>query len=412
MKMLKLISLCFITSLFWACDKDTPMVIDPQPPVVTDTIFELQWTNRIEFDEETGGADYQFIHNNDFINFGDLNYPAIIYGFNKIEGDKSWKYEYKGWDNSNIDYAYKIEHILICVTGFRVFGFNLNLQSVEWDHNLSELNLLRDSGNVGGNNKFYLNVSENFDPLGGFDEILLEFDPYTGEKKEIVKYTPTNAGTTTLSPPVWKNGIIYYNLYPNAEASPTISRQMMVAFDMNTNQELWRSSVTDVFASNSLHSPIIYNDLIITGGDWHIYAFDIHTGEQVWKYEETNTNKLAIWSNTNHLIHENKLYVNATGFNVTCLNPATGELIWNNPMGGPNCTDNMVYYEKEDLLVFTSWGYGSVMILDALTGETIHRENSYDDSPYNNDVVYDPEMDMFFTSTYKHAMGFKVRRPE
>ena len=111
------------------------------------------------------------------------------------------------------------------------------------------------------------------------------------------------------------------------------------------------------------------------------------------------------------MINNDRLYVNENGENVTCLNPATGELIWNNPKGGPNCTDNMVYYEKEDLLVFTSWGYGSVMVLDALTGETIHRENSYDNSPYNNDVVYDPETDMFFTSTYKHAVGFKVNRP-
>jgi outer membrane protein assembly factor BamB len=105
------------------------------------------------------------------------------------------------------------------------------------------------------------------------------------------------------------------------------------------------------------------------------------------------------------------LYVNNGQEDVTCLDPETGELIWNNPKGGPNCTDNMVYYEKEDLLVFTSWGYGSVMILDALTGETLHREHRFDNSSYNNDVVYDEERDMFFTSTYKHAIGFRVRRP-
>jgi len=32
-------------------------------------------------------------------------------------------------------------------------------------------------------------------------------------------------------------------------------------------------------------------------------------------------------------------------------------------------------------------------------------------SQFNNDVVYDAESDMFFTSTYKHAIGFKVNRP-
>ncbi len=72
----------------------------------------------------------------------------------------------------------------------------------------------------------------------------------------------------------------------------------------------------------------------------------------------------------------------------------------------------MVYYEKEDLLVFTSWGYGSVMVLDALTGETVHRERPYDNSTYTTDVVYDKERDMFFTSTYKHAIGFKIHKPK
>jgi hypothetical protein len=51
------------------------------------------------------------------------------------------------------------------------------------------------------------------------------------------------------------------------------------------------------------------------------------------------------------------------------------------------------------------------MVLDALTGETLHREHRYDNSQFNNDVVYDVDRDMFFTSTYKHALGFKVKRP-
>ena len=62
------------------------------------------------------------------------------------------------------------------------------------------------------------------------------------------------------------------------------------------------------------------------------------------------------------------------------------------------------FYKK----YFCSWGYGSIMVLDALTGKTLHREHRYDNSSYNADVVYDAELDMFFSSTYKHAVGFKV----
>lgn len=141
-----------------------------------------------------------------------------------------------------------------------------------------------------------------------------------------------------------------------------------------------------------------------------MFGFDILTGEQLWKTEINPDNPFAIFNKTNHLIHEDRLYVNEGGFYVTCLNPETGDIIWNNEMGGPNSTDNMLYYEKEDLIVFTSWGYGSVMVLDALTGETLHKEKGYDDDTYNNDVVYDEEADIFCTTNYKHAVGFKVKR--
>ena len=52
------------------------------------------------------------------------------------------------------------------------------------------------------------------------------------------------------------------------------------------------------------------------------------------------------------------------------------------------------------------------MVLDALTGETLWREHRYDDSSYNSDIVYDKERDMFYTSTYDHAIGFKINRPK
>jgi outer membrane protein assembly factor BamB len=106
----------------------------------------------------------------------------------------------------------------------------------------------------------------------------------------------------------------------------------------------------------------------------------------------------------------NRLYVNEAGFFVTCLDPVTGRIIWNNTTAGPNSTNNMLYYEKEDLLVFTSWGYGSVMVLDALTGQTLHKEEGYNNDTYNNDVVFDQERDVFCTSTFNHAVGFKVKR--
>lgn len=63
------------------------------------------------------------------------------------------------------------------------------------------------------------------------------------------------------------------------------------------------------------------------------------------------------------------------------------------------------------MLVFTSWGKGSVLVIDAKSGNLIHKEGTYENSVFYNDVVYDPKSDMFFTSTFKHAIGFKINKP-
>ena len=277
------------------------------------------------------------------------------------------------------------------------------------------MGLLRDKAVHRGNGKLYLGADFAFGTSSQVQH-LMEIDILTGSYSMVLSLPPDSVGIKSISPPVfWHDSenertLMILNEYPNAQLPPEKAEQNIMAIDLETKEVVWKTeNFTENFYSNSLHPPVIYNDIVITGGDWSIYAFDVRTGEQLWRYEFDYP--WAIWTKTNHLLHDGRLYVNNSQEDVTCLNPETGQLIWNNPKGGANCTNNMVYYEKEDLLVFTSWGYGSVMVLDALTGETLHREHRYDDSSYNNDVVYDPMTDMFFTSTYKHAVGFKVQRP-
>ncbi|MDV7399625.1 hypothetical protein RZS08_49885, partial [Arthrospira platensis SPKY1] len=96
--------------------------------------------------------------------------------------------------------------------------------------------------------------------------------------------------------------------------------------------------------------------------------------------------------------------------NIWCLDVETGAVIWHNNNDAPNCTPTMTYYQ--DMLVFTSWGYGSIMVLDAFTGKQIHRERSHNGSTFNTDVIYDPQTDMFFTTDYHYAYGFRIRKPK
>ncbi len=407
-----------VTSLFWACDSCDP--ITPSPPIEEqDTIFEIVWATRMDFEKSIVGTDNTLHYDKWVLIGGDLDYPPTIMAFNKDTGDKDWELILDELTGYEITFMFLFENILIARNSYYVFAVDLDTRELIWKENLKAKGMRLGRGVIAENGKFYQTAVFNFDPLGGGVQHLYEFDPKTGENRMIYSRAPDSIGTKTISPPTIcedvenNRKLLIFNLYPNAEIPPGKGDyQELVAIDLATKAVIWNSRVTDNFASNSLHPPVIYKDLVITGGDWHIYAFNVKTGEQVWTYEETNTNHLAIWGTTNHLIHNGMLYVNATGDNVTCLDAETGKLIWNNPKGGANCTDNMVYYEKEDLLVFTSWGYGSVMVLDALTGETLHREHRFDDSSYNSDVVYDKERDMFFTSTYRHAVGFKVHKPK
>ena len=416
MKTTNLFIAIIITSLFWACDNSDVPIPQTKPVETEDVdindVFEMKWATRMNFEKEIVGSDQQQVFENNFICFGDLGDPATIFGFNINTGSKDWEYIYEGDDKANINNNYLYENILICVTGKRVFGFDLKSHTLAWELNLRDLNIRPSRGTIATNNIFYLAADFDF-KHDSHTQHLMEFNIFTGDYR-IVYSAKAIEYLIGISPPVhYNNGkqeLLIFNEYPKFSEPPERSSQNMVAIDLHTTEVVWRcENISDFFSSNSLHPPIIYKNKVITGGDWSIYGFNADNGEKLWRYAFDYP--WGIWATTNHLIHNDRLYVNNTIEDVTCLNPETGALIWNNPQGGPNCTDNMLYYEKEDLLVFTSWGYGSVMVLDALNGKTLHRERAYEYSQFNNDVVYDAESDMFFTSTYKHAIGFKVNRP-
>ncbi len=415
MKSMNLYIMIFITSLLLrACGKSDPMPPDPTE-MEQDTVFEMIWTTRLDFNKEIVGTDNTQQYKDWLLVGGDLDFPPTIMAFNKDSGEKDWELVFDQLSGGEIDYMFRCENLLLARNGHHVFAINLESKNLVWNIDLKAMGMRLGRMTLSSNNKLYLEA--DFAWQSGFQvQHLYEIEVNSGDYKMVYSNPQDSIGIKSISPPSYvlidNKDILVLNEYPNADLPPEEDKQNIIAIDLTSENIIWNTeNFTQNFYSNSLHPPIIYDDrLVITGGDWSIYAFDVYTGEQLWRYEFDYP--WAIWTKTNHLIHEDKLYVNNSQEDVTCLNPETGELIWNNPEGGPNCTDNMLYYEKEDLLVFTSWGYGSVMILDALTGETLHREHRYNDSQYNNDVVYDEERDMFFTSTYKHAIGFKVHRPK
>jgi len=405
-----------VSSLFLACDNN----ISPTPTEEEEAehikdfqkVFSQKWALLMDANKSIASHANGVVYKDWYVKTGDLDFPARLLAFNKNTISKDWDYKYEGTDNSNIDITLLYKHLLVCITAFRIFTFDLNNQEVVWELNLKELNIRPSKGTITENNLFYLKADFDF-KRSDHTQYLMEFNINTGDYR-IVYTAKANEYSIGISPPVYYNNgkqeLLIFNEYPKFSEVPEKTTQNIVAIDLHSTEVVWRTeNFTEAFQSNTLHPPIVYNNTVITGGDWSIYAFNADNGEQLWRYAFNYP--WAIWANTNHLIYKDRLYVNNGQHDVTCINLSSGRPLWNNPRGGANCTDNMVYYEKEDLLVFTSWGYGSVMILDAKNGETLHREHRYEHSSYNNDVVYDAETDMFFTSTYKHVIGFKVNRP-
>lgn len=413
MKMIFHIAILTLVVSLLSCEQSTV-----EPPIAEVILFEIEWTTRLDVDKEIVGTDNIQLYDNHLLVGGDIGDPPTLLMFDKSTGNRGQLLDIGEYPAGKINEAKVLGGIYIGQTGKALFGLDIETENVLWDIDFNGMDMRLGRGLV-SSNRYFQTAILDFDPLGGGTARTYEINPQTGDYRLVFEKAPDSIGSTTVSPPAIFSGgdsnssIMIFNERPDAYHPPEDVAQFITAMDLSTGEALWRSKVTEVFASNGLHPPIIYDDrIVITGGQHHIFGFDVHTGEQLWKYTDTDALGLAQWANTNHLIYEDRLYVNETGESVTCLNPETGALIWDNPKGGANCTDNMHYYEKEDLLVFCSWGYGSIMVLDALTGETIHREHRYDNSSYGSDVVYDEDLDLFFSTTYKHAVAFKVRRPE
>lgn len=399
--------------LFGACEKKkSPSIMEPSTDV--EKILEIEWATRMNFEKQIGNLANGVSYEDWYIYSGDFADPPTIMAFNKDNGDKEWEYIHQGVVKDAIDVSYIYQNIYLGLTTNGLIGFDLDTKTNIWEIDFLSLGMERGFNFFQFENYIYFNSVSYLNTI--VQEVnLYRLNPATGDLLSVYSNNQTSIGPVALfHDSITNNQNIIFNEYPNVGMSPPVTTQNITRFNISTGDTLWTTrNFTNNFASNGIHPPVIYdNRIVITGGDWHMYAFDIENGDLLWKTSISDDSPFSIFTTTNHLLHEGRLYVNENGENVTCLDPETGAIIWNNPKGGANCTDNMFYYEKEDLLVFTSWGYGSIMALDALTGETIHREHRYDNSSYNNDVIYDVERDKFFTATFKHVVGFTLKRPE
>lgn len=391
---MKMIQIIILMAALMGCHKTEVEPITPEPP--EEKVLNIEWATRIDPNKEIVGTDDTQQYGDWVLVTGDIGDPATIIAFDKKTGDRSWEYTQE--NALDISTAFIYDNIYLAFTGKKLFAYDLETRKVLWEKrkfinafkvkNSNELLAIKQDSS--GYNLIRLNVK-----TGEYDLIFNR----KGFRMSFPIFTSLN-----------NENMMIFNVTEGGSIPPNLSTQNLVAYNLDKKEVLWEvEEFTENFSS--IQYPVIYNDKVITAGDWSIYGFDLNTGKKLWRTEISVKDRTGTFNKTKHILHNGRLYVNDDVDNLVCLNPDTGEILWKNT-DAPNCTRNMIYYEKEDVLVYVSWGLGSIMVVDALTGKTLHRERPYDGSNFNNDPVYDPELDMFFTSTYKHAVAFKVKRVE
>lgn len=385
------------------------------------SIFDTVWHAPLMYSDQQDivmGHDKVFLFNDNLISFGDLYEIMSIYAYDKHTGAVDWYYEYEGWDNTDVVDAYQSEHLLTIVTGKRVLGFDLIRREIIWEISMRvPVSNWTENPGVIYEGKFYLPALFAYQSMNE-EARMIEIDIHSGAYRTVISHPMDSAGRYDYSAPcIWEDSqsdrkYMCFNIFPGYDiGSPNEQNQNIACYDYNTGDLIWEQPhFTNNYPSNANHPPVIYEDLVITGGDYSIYAFDVHTGELRWSHKEGD--KFGLWTNTAHFLKKDRLYINSVLHEVSCLDPATGALIWTHPRGGANCANDMSYHPEHDYLVFTSWGRGSIVVLDGLTGEELHEEHLWDRKVFTDNVVYDEETDAFYTTTYQDAICFRLRARE
>ena len=395
------------------CDKEEPT---PNPtPTEPTPIFEKVWSTRIyEAPLENVGSDNAYIYKDLYLVTGDhWSHPdPSIFAYNCKTGLLEWKWTQTGRLQFPGYYVIGKENLLILYTSKGLICFDIDAKQMVWEI------VFEDEGMVGGNGPvifgdevFYV---AHLYSRGG-PAIYFRANLKTGSHERIYQVDIDGGWTPSLSPAAfWINPIssdtllLTINGKSMSGHGPETSPTDLLAINLRTKQLEWKMDSIMEVRTNLLTPPVIFENSVIFGGDWSIYSVDIPSSTVNWRTQFTDLMKVGNFNRTGLLLHDGRVYANPDVFGVMCLDAKNGDVIWHNKKIAATCSPNMLY--NDDMLITSSWGQGSVFIIDAFTGEVIHKERSEHD--YNIDVLYDSETDMYFVQDFAEAVGFKINKPK
>ena len=394
--------------------------VEPEPDLRQDESIScsLLWkTARSESHKDIlskGGFvwdEYYIVTGENYVYHGEFSLTA----YNKVTGEKAWYWRHPfKWQKGIDEFEIKGD-IAVFSTVWGVYGFNLRSKRILW-----ELDFTRDKRVFGqspidiiGN---YVYTSVNYGAFKSPDSLQLErIHLENGERETVYTFYKDDIWSPSVSKPV-----VYHN--PETHESlliiirqdnhenygPQESPTHLLAIDLRSRKLVWERKKFCEVGTQLGHSPVIYGKNVLVMGDWSAYCFEAESGEFFWRKPFNHLKPYGSFSNTQSLLHEDRFYINPGAPDIFCLNPEDGNILWHNPKDAPNCEAYMQI--QKGMLIYTSWGLGSIMILDAETGKLLHREMPSDGSAFHVDVSYDSQTDTYFTCSYKDAYAFKIEK--
>jgi len=341
---------------------------------------------------------------NSFSNKVDYN----IVAFNKTSGDLEWTWNHND-PNTKILSTDGFKNFLFVRKTNSVFLFDIESRTVLWEiHFDSILKSITFSDTSDGNN-IYLLVSLKSPQTNLKTSQLRKYSVISGEYEIIYEetegqykpYRPGVRGGAIFLSEDGSEKIVLEVFYISDTVSPRETLPDLVCVDLKTKEIVWRKTdyneLSSSFNTIKYHKGKLYNT-----GDWSLYEFDPETGEELNRWQFWESYPLGSFNNCDFTIVDDVVYTLDDLGHLNGINTVTGWSEFSYQKGAARTTSPPTIHN--DLILYSSLGHELIEIFDTKKQAFIHKERN---KSFGNEIVYDEEIDMYFTTTFMH-FGFMM----
>lgn len=379
----------------FACQPPTP----PLPPVI-DTTPQPLWSQARDGGSGVYGWFPQFIYGNNLITYTKKNGRAYIVALNKDNGREIWAWSdlLIPQEEAKTDAVHIYDDICVWKARNRVYAINLLTGQTVWKHTIITNAGFNTDGIAGLGNRFLIH---------GWDPIYFSGFVHTGNiiANPTLKlpYRTLHAQTT-----VFLNS--RSNLLTQANINDTLAvlpygtpeggtATLFTIYNLTQNKEIYTKTIPGDTSGAFGPPPTVFNGKIYSPSGTVILCFDLQTGNELWRTRFSSVDASGL------VIANNKIYSSNENGNTYCLDTETGKILWQTRTRGgasrPFFMNGVIY--------FTSIADGHLYGLDAETGAILMKIDDPRGGIGFGDMVAGAD-GKIYANTYTHLYCFKAAR--